>query len=454
MRSFKISYKSLTFLLLTILSITACKKDFDLPIDPDTDKNRLSEALQIKGALKKGNIPSALGNGAKIYSSVPTASVTPDNIVFIPFVHSFGNALRGIYLKVAGADTYWETPVSTDPNNIGLIALGLPENVIDGVFDLEYAVFDNAGNVSHPVSMSITVNLPIDYCNGSTPDDWVEGADGITNATYELGKSPGWVIIEFDTYSVPDRIDLRYGHEWIRSTGNLLDNADPRPPVKPCDQVVPGDGFLGQHNYFGFYYDPKISKKVSIYVSGCLDGGTQWKFRIVNCPLDLPLIGVHTSVSSNWPLINIWNHGHAWITITEHGKTTRYGLWPDYNDDIEAAGLGNGPGTDVRTNFENGTGLYSRFSLIQPDKLAEVSAFITKNWEYSLLTRNCATFAQKTWFVATGEDMDAAEIWNGSSIESPRKLGSSIESLEYWDPTAFIRPTDIPKVIGPLDSFN
>lgn len=438
-----------------LLFVVACKKDIELPIDPDTDKNELSEALLLKGSRKKGEAPSSTGSGAGIFNHVPTASVTPDNIVFIPFVHSAGSAIRGVYLQVVGADSYWDVPVPADPNNIGIVALGLPDNVIDGVFEVQYAVYDQSGNIGQPVLMNITVNLPVVFCEQNISSfDWVEGNDGITNVTYELGDTPGWVTIEFDTYTVPDRLDLRYGSQWIRSTGDLLDNADPRPPLKPCDQVVAGDGFLGQHNYFTFYYDPNVSRKVSIYVSGCMDGGTRWQFRIVDCPKDLPLIGVHTSVSSNWAVVNIWNHGHAWITITEHGKTTRYGLWPDWNDDIEAAGLDNGSGTDVRKNFEQGTGLYSRFMYVTPDKLAEVNSFISKHWEYSLPDRNCATFAQKTWYVATGEELAANEFWNGSPVESPRKLGYSIEAKEYWSPTVHLRPTDVPQVTNPLSSFD
>jgi len=41
--------------------------------------------------------------------------------------------------------------------------------------------------------------------------------------------------------------------------------------------------------------------------------------------------------------------GHAWISVTRDGKTTRYGLWPDAHPNVED----NGGGSDIRTGMED-----------------------------------------------------------------------------------------------------
>ena len=160
------------------------------------------------------------------------------------------------------------------------------------------------------------VIFPVDYCENGNQIGTISGRDGISVHTYSLGDTPGFVEIKFDTYIIPDRIDIRYNREWVRSTGKLLDKNTPSPPIKECDQVTSEEGFVGESGTFHMFYDPNISKKLDIYVSGCLGGGTVWEYSITDCPREKPVLGVH---SNSDPTENIIS-GHAWISLTQSGR--------------------------------------------------------------------------------------------------------------------------------------
>lgn len=433
--------------LLSLLVFTACEKeitaDLEFGIDPRNQLSLLCKALRLNGNNIEGDIPFSVGAGAPVVVSHPQAvEVSAGVLLFIPYQVSDTNRVCNIYLQVAGADNYWETTLTQDPSSRQpFFQILIPKFVRQGNFDLVFSIADCSGNVSRLYTTN-TIVSPLADCNTS-----ISGSVGITVRAFDLGEKAGKAGFLYEMYNIPDRLDIRYNGKWVASTGNLFDE---RVLIPNCGSGA--NGFVSGRGELVFDYDPNVSRFVEVYVSGCYSG-TAWVVEPI-CPNDFVLVGVHTSVSGGTAVQNLWNHGHAWITVTKD-TTTRYGLWPDSNDSIIAAGLSNGSGTDRRINFEKGTGRFSRFMYISPKRLIEVEAFINKHWEYSLFTRNCATFAQKVWKVASGdqEDLRADEFWQGSPVESPRVLGNSIIAKEAVNPTGTLRPKDVPQVNDPLNSF-
>lgn len=443
------SVKLLQALIFACVAFFACNKEplteLVYGIDPATQKDLLCRSLRLDGENIKGDMPAGIGSGSAIVINHPEAvEVSAGVLLFIPYQVNDPELVCQLYLQVEGADNYWETALTIDSSSQQpYFEILIPKFVRDGNFNLVFSVADCNGNVS-PIYSTNTIVSPLSDCSSS-----ISGSVGITVRAFDLGDKPGRAGFSYEMYTIPDRLDIRYNGKWVASTGTLFNNSTLLPNCNGSS-----NGFVSGTGTLEFDYDPSVSRFVEVYISGC-NAGTEWVVQPV-CPDDFTLVGIHTSVSSNSILVNIWNHGHAWITVTKSGKTSRYGLWPDYNDAIEAAGLSNGPDTDRRIDFEQGTGKFSRFKYISPEQMEVLEDFINKHWEYNLLTRNCATFAQKSWKVATRdiENLDANELWNGSPIESPRILGNSILSMEAIDPTGYLRPLDVPQVNDPLDSFN
>ena len=57
------------------------------------------------------------------------------------------------------------------------------------------------------------------------------------------------------------------------------------------------------------------------------------------------ILGIHSNIAGD---DNDYTGGHAWLTITEKGKTTFYGLWPDAHPSV----VDNGDDSDIRVGLE------------------------------------------------------------------------------------------------------
>ncbi len=445
-----------SFILLLSILMQGCEKNnFKLKtIDPDTQPSELSRALLIENAINHpGQAPQSMGlMDLQITNSQKTALITSDNFLFLPFVYSSNNKIAGVYLQIEGADNYWEIPF--EPQNLGqstaeVLSIGIPANVVDGEFFIDYHLFDGGGNTGNTRVLATTVELPQDYCADGPPFPKVEGADGVYNQSFAFGEERGFISIEFNTFSIPDRLDVRYNNEWIRSTGELLSGS--APPIKECKNVVPGDGFLGQRNVFNIYYDPAVSKKVDVYVSGCLDGGTAWEFEVKECPREKAILGIHSNVPpSNFPLEAVvigevlgftgsGTLGHSWVSLTKNGQTTFYGLWPDDHPST----VDNGNGSDIRTNLENGFGTLARFYPLDESQEKQLESLLSRNlnWSYQY---TCAGFSQDIFNILTPETIDGAEQITGfGTTYTPRRISEAIRALEQQNPTSNFRPQGV-----------
>ena len=439
-------FLSISVIPLILLSGSGCETSALVEINPLEDPSAFSRSLLIEGGKNRnGDVPTTNEPSELVISkSQPSATVSSDNFLFIPFLATSSEGARGVYLQIEGADNYWEIPLSSRADSASsssknstntfteVLSIGIPENVQEGIFNISYQLFGSNGKTGAAAMLKTNVTFPIDYCESGEQIGQVEGQDGISAQSYSLGDDPGFITIDYETFTVPDRVDIRYNKQWIRSTGELLAGA--APPIKECANVVAGDGFLGTSGVFHIFYDPKVSKKIDVYVSGCLDGGTQWNYNIVECPKEKPIIGIHSNSPPESELVS----GHAWISLTRDGTTQFYGLWPDAHGDVED----NGNGTDIRINQERGFGRYSRFLPIDEDQLDRLNFKLGQNetWAY---TYNCSSWAEEVYEYVTNENVSADEFITGSPLETPRKLSEGILELERRYPTSNYRPEDI-----------
>jgi len=290
MKSQAISFLAILFLALFN---TACNKEkvdtrklVHQPIFPNDQPDELNSALVIYGEMKSGEMPNSLNpEKVNITVSVPSALITNDNFLFLPFAFYAENNLKGIYLQVEGANNYWDAPielVSPDDNSFA-IAIGIPPFIQDGNFVVSYKLYDIDNNVSGETSITVAIVPSENRCGNGQGFPRVEGEDGITVRTYDFGDKPGTVKISYYMYTQKDRMDIRYNGEWVGSTSSRLLEDGQAPPFKKCDEASPIEGFVSGGGSFSIPYDPEISREISIYLSGCLEGGTLWYFD-VTCP--------------------------------------------------------------------------------------------------------------------------------------------------------------------------
>lgn len=277
----------ITLFTAFLICICGCKKsdvtDVNTSIDPTTQPSELSRAFKVEnGSNQQGNAPAqTTASNLLITKFQPTALITADNYLFIPFIGQTSETVNGVYFQVVGADNYWVVNTSLSADKSQVIRIEIPANVLNGDFEVVYGLKGVNGGIGKPINLKAEVISPIEYCsNGRTPQ-LIQGEDGLVCYSFDFGDKVGWITIDYETFTIPDRIDVRYNKEWVASTGRLLSG---NPPTKLCSSVTNGDGFVGDRDNLRIYYDGRISRKVDVYVSGCLDGGTKWEFKVKDCP--------------------------------------------------------------------------------------------------------------------------------------------------------------------------
>jgi hypothetical protein len=251
------------------------------PLDPMVHHDSINRHLGVPGTLDEGALPAPRGASYPVIISFQgSASITADNTLFLPMQYVSNSPIEGLLLSVRGAESHWDIPLE-DAGYSGdrMIPVHLPELLIPGPMALDYCLYDSQGNIGTSRSMQVSIVSPTLGGGGSQTFPRVEGRDGLTVRTYDLGAVEGQVYITWNTYDVPDRIDVRYGTHWVESTGSLLDVFG-QPPVMDCQQAGSADGFVGSSGTFYFTLDPSRGSRFDIYVSGCLNNGTLWWFQV------------------------------------------------------------------------------------------------------------------------------------------------------------------------------
>ncbi len=276
--------------LIGIIILFGCQKTEDVreifikPIDPLTQQSELSRILEIDGTNHEGNAPeSNTLDLLKITNAPLTATITSNNNLFIPFVYESQATLKGVYLQISGADNYWDIPANNPNGSTYVLNVGVPPQVLTGAFDVIYRPYDTDGNIAEHITLVTTIVPKEDRCGNGQGFPRVQGNDGIVNKKYDLGDQRGTVSITYNMFTVKDRMDIRYGEQWILSTDDQLLRGNEAPPIKRCSEATAADGFVSGSHTFQFEYDPNVSREVDVYISGCLEGGTAWYFD-VSCP--------------------------------------------------------------------------------------------------------------------------------------------------------------------------
>lgn len=423
-----------------LLFFTKCTKNKLEIIDPVEDPSVFSRSLLIGGKNIAGEPEYAEEISDLFITSYSTSAlITGDNYLFLPFEYSGGGTASKLFFQVEGANNYWEIPFEINEDNNHVLSIGVPKNVLEGNATLNYGLIDSQNRLGPNRSMAVQIEKPVEFCKDRTTFPRVEGSDGLTVKTYEMGDEAGWVTIEFDTYSIPDRVDIRYNNKWIKSTGQLIASGG-TPPIKDCSIATGADGFFGQYSTFTFFYDPAIGKKVDVYVSGCLNDGTAWWFEVTGCPSSRKILGIHSNATPD----DAPYFGHTWITLSDSSFHTSYALWPDDSPKIVNAGLNNGnQGSDVRTDFplDISSGVYSRFYPVDDDQIFKIENFVSRNKAWERNKYNCSTFAQELIQSVIGEEVNSLEAFlNTSSGNSPRRITKSIVELENVSSTVQYLP--------------
>ncbi len=259
-----------------------CKKSSSNTVDSVScsDANLLQSVLSITGGvLKSGSFPTSSTSGAPVLSAYQSsAGLSAGHALLLPFNYSSTAGISKVIVQVENATNgYIETSSYSSSGNSGVIVLNIsiPGRVKYGSFTLRYIIIDNSGNVSNVISTEVVINAPVTCANAS-----VSGSEGLTFTTIDMtGKSSGTMTLTYDTYTVPDRIDVYQGSKWLTGTGT-----NPNSPIPPqCDCSTPLPGFIGANGTLTFPYDANLSKDITVVVSGCLGGGTAWDWS-TSCP--------------------------------------------------------------------------------------------------------------------------------------------------------------------------
>ncbi len=200
-----------TLVCLLLMLSTACNRndDDDEPtpqlVDP-SDANALSEVLIMPAGTEsnRGAAPAPSGEAEAPTVANGNVSVTSSNGSTAPLTFSYDNVgdnLGGCYVQIEGADSYFTVPYNATSNTSGDLQLpiGIPANVNEGAFNVNFCVYDNNGLVSNVVTTNIavlrlgtgSVQVSLSWDNETDQDLYVTGPSGETITYFNTSDSSG-----------------------------------------------------------------------------------------------------------------------------------------------------------------------------------------------------------------------------------------------------------------------
>jgi hypothetical protein len=241
----------------------------------------IQKSLKIdKVTVVNGDLPASTYGNNGLSSSINSIKVNSGSTVVLPLIYSYSDEIETVYIQVLGAEgSYYSVKpviVASSGNAFGYISIDMPKNIEDGYFRIQYKVKDASGSISNLVVTEIYITNEVISCENASNS----GEAGLTFTTLYLGKTAGKVRIYYNTFSVPDRVDIYQGKTWITGTGD--DPGTPIPPLCNCNSVLPG--FVGRAGYLDFNFNPQNGQNITVVVSGCLNGGTAWEWRLEEAP--------------------------------------------------------------------------------------------------------------------------------------------------------------------------
>ena len=263
-------------------------EDDDVEVDI-TDPQSIQNALKIdKSTLVKGELPEPTGEH-NFLSGVGSIEVGTGGQLNLPFIWT-ANRSDGIsskskvHFQVSGASDHYSIVPNVVDGNYAYISITVPGNIDDGEFWIEYLIEEKSKNYSNVVKTKIVISNKVVLCDENVN---VTGREGITYTHLKLGEKKGDVLISYNTYSVPDRIDIFQGKKkgeltsWLTGTGEEPSTEEIGRPHYCYDG---SDGFVGRSGELTFDYKPSKGKFITIIVNGCLGSKTAWDFYLVDSP--------------------------------------------------------------------------------------------------------------------------------------------------------------------------
>lgn len=293
----KIALNLLAGIVLMALALFSCEKgDLDLKspelgIDIRTNIEGLQRALQMEGHFySDSSLPPK-----SAASFTPTISVIQrqidlrhNSLIYIPFdISIFGGGklphplaeVTAFNMTVKGATGCWKMPpFYDDSTQTYAIVFVIPKLVKLDSFWVKFNAEirdkrNNAKYVTRTDSAGV-ISIPTVPCNTAIRGKW----GPLKIVKVNLGDRKGKVTMHYDTGRDPDRIDLRYGENFIFSTADKL-----LPPGRFPFYGLGGFDTTG-HNTdktFVFEYDPKISKDVVVYgLAHELYANSEWEVTV------------------------------------------------------------------------------------------------------------------------------------------------------------------------------
>jgi hypothetical protein len=229
-----------SLLVLIVISagtiiLDGCKKSKDDPlpefINP-ADANMLSRVLVVPDGTARvnGDLPAASSESARPSVVANVNNWLTSNGSTFPMSFRYNNVqgnLGGFYLQIEGANIYFNIPYSGTSNASGTITLpiGLPTNVLEGNFQINFCIYDRTGRVSQPVSNGIQV-LRLGTGALQISLSWDTATDQDLHVTDPSGKLIYWRSTSSSTGGQLDRDDVDgYGPENIFWTENAPDGS-------------------------------------------------------------------------------------------------------------------------------------------------------------------------------------------------------------------------------------
>lgn len=288
---FRLFFLSLTF---SALLVSCGDKNEDPSKEDEVDPSNadaMTAALVVPGSdIEDGDMPNPTSGpgtpGLTMYDATVSYSAGGQVELPIEYIDNSGGGIDGIYFQIDGANQYFDVDLlgATGSGTI-VLPITIPTNVQNGEFCITISIYSN-NQVSESFETCITVTSALD-CDVELES----GGEGKTSTLHDMGDEPGIVQINYETYTVPDRIDVFYGGVWVAGTGSNPGPTGSVPPLANCSN--PTNGYIGADGVFCFPYDPdNHGTLVEVVVSGCIRGGTEWKYEI-SCadPDDVCLLG-------------------------------------------------------------------------------------------------------------------------------------------------------------------
>lgn len=230
--------KNISFFSLLILSVlilvSSCRDDEDTTpsiINP-ADANALTQALIMPAGTQRQNgtapSPSTSANAPDVSNLVSDIMSSNGSTAPLSFFYSnINGGLGGCYVQIDGAGSYFTVPYTASLGNSGQLELpiGIPSNVDEGDFCVNFCIYDDNGLVSNVVNTCVSVirlgtgaiQISLSWNNSSDQDLYVTDPNGETIYYSNTSSSSGGQLDRDDTSG--------YGPENIYWTEDAPDGA-------------------------------------------------------------------------------------------------------------------------------------------------------------------------------------------------------------------------------------